>query len=443
MWHKVMAYSKEGIHFMKKLLAVTLATLLAILPLMASADSAAKLDFGGVTVNALIFKSLDSDYIVEKLAPRLKEEANINLVVNQVPYEEIRAAQLTDAFGAQQYDIINPCTEWSYEYRDFAAPIDSYIGKAGYPDLEESDLIQFVYKGFNPTGEKYFIPYQPDTRVFFYREDLLQAEGLSVPKTWDELLAAAEKLTKDTNGDGKIDQYGFCYSAARGWILTLVWVPFMFSAGGDLFDGRTPVFNSQAGVDAINYLIKLKAYCPPDIDAYGEYEVNGAAVNGTIAMGASASAITAEIEADSSPVKGKIRTTTFPVQTAGFEPKYTAGMGGWAMGVSNYSKNKDAAAYALMWLTSKPISTELETNGRLHPARYSQAESPDFLAKNPHVKTIVDILNKSKIFFEGKEGAAIGELVNLRIAQAISGETDPKAALDLAAKEVTDYLAQN
>lgn len=428
---------------MRKLLSIALAVLLALTPVLVNAEAAQKLDFGGVTVNALIFKSLDSDYIVEKLAPRLKDEVNINLVVNQVPYEEIRATQLTDAFGAKQYDIINPCTEWSYEYRGFAAPIDSYIGKEGYPDIEEDDLIQFVYKGFNPTGEKFFIPYQPDTRVFFYREDLLKAEGLSVPTTWDELLTVAEKLTKDTDGDGKIDQYGFCYSAARGWILTLVWVPFLFSAGGDLFDGETPVFNSQAGVDAIDYLIKLKACCPPDIDVYGEYEVNGAAVNGTVAMGVSASAITPEIEADSSPVKGKIKTVAFPVKDASITPKYSAGMGGWALGITNYSKNQDAAAYSLMWLTSKEISTELETNGRLHPARYSQANSADFIAKNPHVKTIIDILNKSKIFFEGPEGAAIGELVNLRIAQAISGEMGAKDALDLAAKEVTDYLAEN
>jgi len=402
--------------------------------------TAAGLNFSGTTVNALIFKSSDTDYIIEELAPRLLKEAGINLIVNQVPYEEVRAAQITDAHGAQQYDIINPCTEWSYEYREFSAPIDEYIGKAGYPDIQADDLIQFVYKAFNPTDKIYFIPYQPDTRVFFYRKDLLEAEGLSVPTTWDELLNAAGKLTKDTNNDGKTDQYGFVFSAARGWNLTLVWVPFMFSAGGELFDGETPVFNSKAGVDAINFLIELKQYGPPDINAYGEYEVNSAAVNGTVAMGVSASSITPEIEAATSPVKGLMGTTEFPVQTAGYVPEYSAGMGGWAFGVSDYSKVKDAAAYTLMWLTSKKIVAEMEINGRMHASRYSQATNKKLLEANPHVPTIVDVLAKSKIFFEGPEGASIGEIVNLRVAQAISGEMDPQKALDLAAKEVIAYF---
>lgn len=400
-------------------------------------------DFTGTTVNALIFKSLDTDYIIETLAPRLKAETGIELVVNQVPYEEVRAAQLADANGAQQYDIINPCTEWSYEYRQFSAPIDEYIGKEGYPDIERDDLIDFVFQGFNPTGETYFIPYQPDTRVFFFREDLLAEEGLEVPQTWDELLEAAKRLTKDTDGDGKIDQYGFVFSAQRGWNLTLVWVPFMFSAGGELFDGTQPVFNSQAGLDAINFLKELKQYCPPDLDAYGEYEVNAAAVNGTAAMGVSASSITPEIEAETSPVKGLMGTAEFPVQTAGFTPKYSAGMGGWAFGVSNYSKVKDAAAYTLMWLTSKDIVTEMEIHGRMHASRYSEASNEELLAVNPHVSTIVDVLAKSKIFYEGVEGAAIGELVNLRISQAVSGEMDAQEALDLAAQECSEYLANN
>lgn len=428
---------------MKKPFALLLVVTLLLSSLCTSAMAQANLDFGGATVNALIFKSSDTDYIIETLAPRLKEEANINLIVNQVPYEEVRAAQLADAHGAKQYDIINPCTEWSYEYREFAAPIDQYIGKEGYPDIEESDLIQFVYEAFNPTGEKYFIPYQPDTRVFFYREDLLQAEGLSAPTTWDELLDVAEKMTKDTDGDGKIDQYGFVFSAARGWNLTLVWVPFLFSAGGDVFDGATPVFNSQQGVDAINFLIELKKYCPPDIDAYGEYEVNAAAVNGTAVMGVSASSITPEIEAESSKVKGLMKTTTFPVKDAAQEPAYSAGMGGWALGVSDYSNQKDAAAYALMWLTSKDIVTEMEINGRMHASRYSQAGNSELLSVNPHVSTIVSVLAKSKIFFEDKQGAAIGEIVNLRVSQAVSGEMGVQEALDLAAEEATKYLEEN
>lgn len=400
-------------------------------------DSGNKKMFEGETVNALIFTSSDTDYMINVLAPKLKEETGINLQIDQVPYDNIRAKQLADVTGAKRYDIINPCTEWSFEYAQFAEPLNQYIGKADYPDPEIDDIIPYVWKEFNGSKNTYWFPYQPDTRVFFYRKDLLKQAGLEAPKTWNELLSVAKALTKDTDNDGKIDQYGFGFPARRGNNLTLAWVPFLFSAGGELFDeDNQPAFNSQAGIDAINLLRELKKYCPPDIDTYGEYELNKSAKEGSIAMGVSASAITPEVESSDVPVKGKISCTVFPVQSENTTVKYRACLGGWALGVSSYSKHKAAAAYTVLWLTDKANSTDMEIHGRQHAARLSQASNPELLAVNPHVKTIVDILEKSVIFYHGISGAQINELLNVRIAQAISGELSPKAALEKAEEDI-------
>ena len=70
------------------------------------------------------------------------------------------------------------------------------------------------------------------------------------------------------------------------------------------------------------------------------------------------------------------------------------------------------------------------------------AGSEELIAVNPHVPTIVDILSGSTLFFKGPEGAAIGELLNVRIAQAISGELTPREALDLAEADINELLAQ-
>lgn len=395
----------------------------------------APLRFDGVEVKALIFRSLDTDYIIKTLAPRLEKETGIKLTVDDPPYEDVRAKQLADRAGAKTFDIINPCTEWSYEYAQFTAPLDPYIGKAGYPNLETDDMIPFVWKAFNPGKEVKLLPYQPDTRIFFYRQDLLKAAGINPPTTWDELLSAAEKLTT-----GK--QYGFVFPGQRGWNLTLAWIPFVYSAGGDIFVDGKPAFNSKAGVDALNLLIKLKKFAPPDVTAYGEHEVNQSVIQGNMAMGVSASAITPEIEAADSPVKGKVLSTTFPLQSKDVKPKFTAALGGWSLGVADYSKNKDAAAYTIMWLTSRPIVTEMQIHGRQHAARLSMAKNAELLAVNPHVPTIVKILEGAEIFYRGPEGAALGELVNVRISQAIAGELTPEKALEMAEKDVNDYLAK-
>ena len=385
----------------------------------------------GQQITALMFKGSDTDYIISTLAGRLKQLTGIDLVVDEIPYDDVRAKQLADVAGAKRYDIIDPTTEWSYEYRQFAAPLDSYIGKAGYPDIEQPDIIPFVWKQFNPGQSIHFIPYQPDTRLFLYREDLLS----SAPKTWDGLLSVAGKLTSG-------DQYGFVYPAQRGWNLTLAWAPVRFSAGGQLFVDNKPAFDSQAGIDSLNLLISLKKYGPPDINNFGEYEVNQTVKSGRIAMAVSASAITSEIEAPDSPVKGKFKSALFPLQTATTDRKNTACLGGWAMGVSSYSTHKDAAAYAVMWLTSKDVVTDMEIHGRQHAARLSMASNAELLKVNPFVTGIVDVLKGATIFFQGPQGASIGELLNVRIAQAISGEVSPKEALDSAVSDVNGLLAK-
>ncbi len=54
-----------------------------------------------------------------------------------------------------------------------------------------------------------FAPLMSIPPAVLYRTDLFKEANVTIPKTWDEFKATCKKLTKDTNGDGKIDQYGF------------------------------------------------------------------------------------------------------------------------------------------------------------------------------------------------------------------------------------------
>ena len=43
----------------------------------------------------------------------------------------------------------------------------------------------------------------------YYNEDILNALGEKAPETWDDFARICQEATKDTDGDGKVDQYGF------------------------------------------------------------------------------------------------------------------------------------------------------------------------------------------------------------------------------------------
>lgn len=83
----------------------------------------------------------------------------------------------------------------------FASPYDEMLGR----DMGE----------FN--GGVYGIPWTVDTFVLAYRPDLFEAAGITeFPDTWADLQTVAAQLTRDTDGNGRIDQYGFCFPAGSG-----------------------------------------------------------------------------------------------------------------------------------------------------------------------------------------------------------------------------------
>src|SRR5699024_22707 len=103
--------------------------------------------------------------------------------------------------------------------------------------------------------ELYAIPYDFDAYSLFYRKDILEEEGIDGPPTdWDELVEIGKKITKDTNGDGTIDQYA--YAVRADWPR---WEPFLYGNGGDILneDNTEAIFNSPEGVEALQFYADL------------------------------------------------------------------------------------------------------------------------------------------------------------------------------------------
>lgn len=115
--------------------------------------------------------------------------------------------------GGKPPDIVHLA---SFEFQKFAdngwlEPLDPYIkdakldlkGWAGQDTCtwnKQTVCTMMLYFGY----------------IFAYNEELLKKEGLEVPKTYAEFLAAAQKLTKDINGDGIVDQFGTGHETKGG-----------------------------------------------------------------------------------------------------------------------------------------------------------------------------------------------------------------------------------
>ncbi len=85
-------------------------------------------------------------------------------------------------------------------------PLDSYIN----PEFDISDFQQTLLNSFKYKNQIYGIPKDYSTLALFYNKQAFNEKGLTnPPASWDELRTYSQKLTEDSNQDGRIDQYGF------------------------------------------------------------------------------------------------------------------------------------------------------------------------------------------------------------------------------------------
>lgn len=99
--------------------------------------------------------------------------------------------------------------------------------------LSSDGYIKGVVDASTYEGKLYGLQPVTNSIGLFYNTDLLSAAGVNPPTTWDELKAAAAKLTKG-------DQYGIAFAAPANYEGTWQFLPFMWSNGGDEKDIATP-----------------------------------------------------------------------------------------------------------------------------------------------------------------------------------------------------------
>jgi multiple sugar transport system substrate-binding protein len=134
-------------------------------------------------------------------------------------------------------------------------------------------------------GVLYGLPWIAAPVVLYYNKALFDAADLDYPTadwTWDDFMAAAKALTKDTDGDGTPDQYGF---SANGWPPPHM---FIWQAGGDVIgdDKATSPIDSPEALAGMDYYLQL-AYNPevsPSRDVIAEQGFGEMFKAGKVAM---------------------------------------------------------------------------------------------------------------------------------------------------------------
>ena len=156
---------------------------------------------------------------------------------------------------------------------DVIRPLDDLVAKHG-GELKSSQLIKV-------NGKIMAVAFMANAQHLMYRKDVLADLGISVPKTYEEMLAAAEKI----RSSGKMDNpVGGAYKA--GWNLAQEFNNMFLGYGGSHFEAGSanPSVNSEAGVNALNMMKALSEYMNPDFLTHDSNVTNAEYRAGNIAL---------------------------------------------------------------------------------------------------------------------------------------------------------------
>lgn len=169
---------------------------------------------------------------------------------------------LIQSGGQSSYEVMHTNTNRLAELVNKGAikPVDALYTKYS-ARYALNDFVPSVMKPLTFDGKVYGIPFAANSMILHYRKDLFEKYGIATPKTTDELLVAAEKLSKASEIKYPVAlQMGGAAVTAGTFNIALN------SQGGKWFAANgQPAFNSPEGAKAIVFLRRLLAFAPPAI----------------------------------------------------------------------------------------------------------------------------------------------------------------------------------
>ena len=233
---------------------------------------------------------------------------------------------MTSIVSGNAPDLIMCNTSMLAEYRGIGALADL----SGYVSEETLDSFLPSAKAMITTedGKIDGLPQEGCNWALFYRKDLFEEAGLDPekpPKTWDEFLECAQALTKDTDGDGVIDQYGYAWPV-QAENASDYWVNFMQMCGAEISAYENGEWISKLsdeaavkGTQLMTDLVQKYKVSPASIVDYDWEAVTNAFVSGEVAMMQNGAWVTGSVEEKGPELEGKWGTAVLfdgPEQTA-------------------------------------------------------------------------------------------------------------------------------
>jgi multiple sugar transport system substrate-binding protein len=401
--------------------------------------------FAGMEITALFTNNPQGLYL-EKQAAAFEADTGIKVNVQILDTAGMRDKQnVVFAAGSSEIDVWH-----SYLNQEGAQYLragwyefpDPYLADPTLtsPDYDLNDL-EAALPLSSEKDQLVGMPLWVEVQPLYYNKALLDAAGLSVPTTLDELKDAASKIHAPDR-----DVYGWT-TRATSPLNTSTINPVLFSYGGSWLDDQgKAALNSAEAVKALDwYGSMLRLYGLPSPETVDITRWSDAFKAGKVAFALdSPSFIGPFSDPSSSAIAGKFGVANWPAGPAGSLTTLT----NWTLCISKFSEKKDAAWLYCQWHTTKKGALDIAVKTGVMPSRDSVASSPEYQAYlAATLSNLSDIRSYglahgvTQVFPPIKAVAPARQIYGDAIVKVIQGG-DPKAVADQANAQFQTLLDQ-
>jgi multiple sugar transport system substrate-binding protein len=349
--------------------------------------------YDGTTIEVQMVQHTASEAMVSKLEA-FEELTGIHVEYSITPessYFDKVSTSLASGSGSPDLFMSGAYQLWDYSSAGYVEDLTEYLGNESMVD-PEYDADDFVPSAINAlkwsgvpgeavgTGQQLGLPLAFEVYTMAYNKKAFEDNGIEVPKTYDELLAACDKLQGWNGGNS----YAVAVRGARDWGTIHPAYMSMYSAfGAKDFevegDKLVSKVNSKEAVKMTEFFVDmLKRGGSSSWSKYTWYDCGVDLGTGNTAM---------VMDADNNPVHqnwpgaseeaGNIAFAPLPVAKEG-DP-HISNYWTWSIAMNKASQNKGAAWYYMMYFTGKEFAKYATIEGNsLDPARTSVWESDEF-----------------------------------------------------------------
>lgn len=374
----------------------------------------------------------------EALAAKFTQEnPNVTITVEGVAFGQFWEKMKAMAAAKNMPDVfwMSSGTVKQYGKQGALLNLDEHISKLDAKKYYTKALNVLRVPNFQ--GKLYAFPWAVVGCISFYNIRLFDEAGLAYPTnnwTFDDMRSLAQKLSKDTDGDGNFDQWGYWVKARYTHMY-----PYLFNNGSQLIDDdfKKLQMAEPAGREAFKFITDLIAkdkFSPTPAQTKG---VSKFFTTGKVGMCTEGSW---RIDTYRKGLKDPFGIVLVPKgpKSGGKDVVY-----GWsdAYSISAYTKNPDAAWDWMIYMVSPARPVDSILGGKV-PILKEVAQSPTWLEKDklPANKGLVldavDLIGPKVTMPPG--GSEINKVVNTGFEKLVLGD----ANFDTVMKEMEEDVAK-